>query len=63
MDRLGVSYEVLAARNPKLGYAAIRGLGGPRTGFSPDGARPSYDAVAQAMGGVGSIAGLFDERA
>ena len=32
MDRLGLSYESLAAANPKLVYAAIRGFGDPRSG-------------------------------
>jgi crotonobetainyl-CoA:carnitine CoA-transferase CaiB-like acyl-CoA transferase len=60
MDRLGVGYEMLAARNPKLVYAAIRGFGDPRTGASPYVDWPSYDVVAQAMGGLVSITGLLD---
>jgi crotonobetainyl-CoA:carnitine CoA-transferase CaiB-like acyl-CoA transferase len=60
MDRLGVGYEVLAARNPKLVYAAIRGFGDPRTGESPYAEWPSYDVVAQAMGGLVSITGFVD---
>ncbi len=57
MSRLGLSYETLAADNPKLVYAAIRGFGDPRTGESPYANWPSYDVVAQAMGGLMSITG------
>jgi crotonobetainyl-CoA:carnitine CoA-transferase CaiB-like acyl-CoA transferase len=57
MDRLGLSYESLAAENPNLVYAAIRGFGDPRTGESPYANWPSYDVVAQAMGGLMSITG------
>ena len=60
MDRLGVGYETLAASNPKLVYAAIRGFGDPRTGESPYSDWPAYDVVAQAMGGVVSITGNDD---
>ena len=58
MDRLGLSYETLAALNPKLVYAAIRGFGDPRTGASPYVDWPAYDVVAQAMGGMMGITGL-----
>ena len=58
MDRLGIGYEVLAERNPRLVYAAIRGFGDPRTGASPYVDRPSFDVVAQAMGGAMGITGL-----
>ncbi|MEP4199268.1 MAG: CoA transferase [Aliishimia sp.] len=57
MDRLGLSYETLTRDNPKLVYAAIRGFGDPRTGESPYANWPSYDVVAQAMGGLMSITG------
>lgn len=57
MDRLGVGYEVLAAENPRLVYAAIRGFGDPRTGASPYVDRPAFDVVAQAMGGAMGITG------
>ena len=60
MDRLGVGYETLVALNPRLVYTAIRGFGDPRTGASPYTAWPSYDIVAQAMGGLVSITGLDD---
>ena len=57
MDRLGVGYEVLAAENPRLVYATIRGFGDPRTGASPHVDRPAFDVVAQAMGGAMGITG------
>ena len=57
MERLGLSYESLAAENPRLVYAAIRGFGDPRSGESPYANWPSYDVVAQAMGGLMSITG------
>ncbi|MEZ5913526.1 MAG: CoA transferase [Paracoccaceae bacterium] len=57
MDRLGLSYETLAAANPRLVYAAIRGFGDPRTGASPYGDWPSYDVVAQSMGGLMAMTG------
>ncbi|MHB2167992.1 CaiB/BaiF CoA transferase family protein [Alsobacter sp. R-9] len=57
MDRLGLGYETLAAENPRLVYAAIRGFGDPRTGASPYADRPAFDVVAQAMGGAMSITG------
>jgi crotonobetainyl-CoA:carnitine CoA-transferase CaiB-like acyl-CoA transferase len=57
MDRLGFSYETLAARNPRLVYAAIRGFGDPRTGESPYASWPAFDIVAQAMSGFMSITG------
>ncbi len=58
MDRLGLSYETLAALNPRLVYAAIRGFGDPRTAASPYADWPAYDVVAQAMGGMMGITGL-----
>jgi crotonobetainyl-CoA:carnitine CoA-transferase CaiB-like acyl-CoA transferase len=57
MDRLGVGYETLADIKPSLVYLAIRGFGDPRTGTSPYTDWPSYDVVAQAMGGAVSITG------
>jgi crotonobetainyl-CoA:carnitine CoA-transferase CaiB-like acyl-CoA transferase len=60
MDRLGVGYETLAALKPTLVYAAVRGFGDPRTGSSPYANWPSYDIVAQAMGGVVSLTGNAD---
>jgi crotonobetainyl-CoA:carnitine CoA-transferase CaiB-like acyl-CoA transferase len=57
MEAVGLAYEDLRARNPKLVYAAIRGFGDPRTGASPFADWPAYDIVAQAMGGVVSYTG------
>jgi formyl-CoA transferase len=57
MERLGLSYESLAERNPRLVYAAIRGFGDPRTGESPLVHWPAYDVVSQAMGGLMAITG------
>jgi crotonobetainyl-CoA:carnitine CoA-transferase CaiB-like acyl-CoA transferase len=52
MDRLGLGYEVIAARNPKIVYACVRGFGDPRTGDSPYAHWPSLDAAAQSFGGL-----------
>ena len=52
MDRLGLSYEVIAARNPKIVYGCVRGFGDPRTGESPYASWPSLDAAAQSFGGL-----------
>lgn len=57
MERLGLSYEVLAAINPKLVYGSIRGFGDPRGGDSPYSAWPALDVVAQSMGGMMGITG------
>jgi crotonobetainyl-CoA:carnitine CoA-transferase CaiB-like acyl-CoA transferase len=57
MDRLGLSYETLHARNPKLVYATIRGFGDARTGKSPYSDFPAYDVISQAMGGIMAITG------
>lgn len=53
MDRLGLGYETLAKRNPRLIYAACSGFG--QTG--PYRTRGAYDMVIQGMGGIMSITG------
>ncbi|HLF72452.1 MAG TPA: CaiB/BaiF CoA-transferase family protein [Dehalococcoidia bacterium] len=53
MDGLGLGYEALSARNPRLIYAATSGFG--QTG--PDRLKPALDVVVQGMGGVMSITG------
>jgi crotonobetainyl-CoA:carnitine CoA-transferase CaiB-like acyl-CoA transferase len=57
MERLGLSYESLHERNPRLVYAAIRGFGDPRTGASPYLDWPAFDITAQAFGGFMGITG------
>ena len=54
MDRLGLSYDELKKVNPGLIYASVSGFG--HTG--PYSARPSYDPIAQAMGGLMSVTGV-----
>ncbi len=53
MEKLGLSYETLSARNPRLIYAATSGFG--QTG--PDRDRPALDIIVQGMGGIMSITG------
>jgi formyl-CoA transferase/CoA:oxalate CoA-transferase len=51
--RLGLGYDELRARNPRLIYASISGFG--QTG--PFASEPGYDAIAQALGGLMSVTG------
>ena len=53
MERLGYGYDNLHAKHPRLIYGAASGFG--HTG--PDAAKPAYDMVVQARGGVMSITG------
>jgi CoA:oxalate CoA-transferase len=53
MDRLGFGWEDLRRRFPRLVVASTSGFG--QTG--PYAARPAYDIVVQAMGGVMSLTG------
>ncbi len=62
MDRLGVGYETLRARRPRLVYGAIRGFGDPRTGESPYADWPAFDIVAQSMGGIVGTTGPRESR-
>ncbi len=56
MARLGLDYETVSARRPRLVYCSISGFGqtGPRR------AEAGYDAVMQAEGGLMSITGAGD---
>ena len=53
MDRLGLGYDVLKERNPRLVYCAI-------SGFGQDGpwvSRPAYDQIVQGLSGAMSVTG------
>ena len=63
MDRLGIGYDAIKARNPEVVYGCIRGFGDPRTGESPYADWPAYDIVAQAMSGHAHITGPEDGSA
>jgi crotonobetainyl-CoA:carnitine CoA-transferase CaiB-like acyl-CoA transferase len=56
LARYGLGYPQLAARHPPLIYCSITGFGQD----GPDAARPGYDAMIQAMGGLMSITGTPD---
>ena len=53
MERLGLDFQALSGRNPRLIYAATSGFG--QTG--PDRSRRALDIVIQGMGGIMSITG------
>ena len=56
LARLGLGFDELSARYPRLIYCSITGYGS--TGPNKD--RPGYDAVAQAEGGLMSVTGPGD---
>lgn len=57
MDRLGLGYEALAERNPRIVYTSIRGFGDSRGGKTAYTDWPAVDIIAQAMGGLMGITG------
>lgn len=57
MDRLGLGYAALSARNPGLVYCSITGFGGS----GPYAQRPGYDTVGQAMSGLLSLLTDLDD--
>ena len=56
-DRLGVDYESLKLRNPRIILASISGFGQD----GPYAKRPGFDQIAQGMGGLMSITGAPGE--
>jgi len=56
-DRLGINYENLKKRNPKIILASISGFGQD----GPYAKRPGFDQIAQGMGGLMSITGAPGE--
>ncbi len=53
MAKLGLSYEIVKQRNPKIIYAACSGFGQA----GPYSAKPAFDVIVQAMGGIMSVTG------
>lgn len=53
MERLGLDFDILSKRNPRLVYCAISGFGqsGPWSG------RPAYDQIVQGLSGAMSVTG------
>lgn len=58
MERLGLGYEAVKARNPKIVYCSISGYG--QTGPSRD--EPAMDLILQASCGLISVTGTPDGR-
>ncbi|MFC2013418.1 CaiB/BaiF CoA transferase family protein [Chloroflexota bacterium] len=56
MEKLGLGYETIRQCNPQIIYAACSGFG--QTG--PYAAKPAFDVIVQAMGGIMSITGEPD---
>ena len=52
-ERLGIDYEILKKRNPRIILASISGFGQD----GPYAKRPGFDQIAQGMGGLMSITG------
>src|SRR3954454_10761611 len=56
LERMGVSYEQVAALNPRLVYARVSGFGP----LGPDADKAMLDGAAQARGGLAAISGPAD---
>ncbi|QQO23513.1 CoA transferase [Bradyrhizobium diazoefficiens] len=53
MERLGLDFDILSKRNPRLVYCAISGFG--QSG--PWSVRPAYDQIVQGLSGAMSVTG------
>ena len=62
LDKMGLGYDALKVINPRLVYTSIRGFGDKAGGQSPYMNWPSFDIVAQAMGGWMGITGTDAEH-
>jgi len=60
MAGFDLGYETLREYNPGLVYSSIRGFGDPRTGETHRQGQPSFDLIAQALGGVMQTTGQPD---
>jgi len=60
MEKYDLGYETLKEHNPDLIYSSIRGFGDPRTGETERQGQPSFDLIAQALGGVMETTGQPD---
>jgi crotonobetainyl-CoA:carnitine CoA-transferase CaiB-like acyl-CoA transferase len=58
LKRYGLDYESLKAINPRLIYCSVTGFG--QTG--PMAARPGYDGLFQAIGGMMAVTGIPDGK-
>jgi crotonobetainyl-CoA:carnitine CoA-transferase CaiB-like acyl-CoA transferase len=52
--RLGVDFDSVRKRNPRIVYGSISGFGQ----YGPYGTRPSVDQIAQGMSGIMSVTGI-----
>src|SRR6056297_1671126 len=60
MEKYGLGYETLTEYNEDIIYSSIRGFGDPRTGETDRQGQPSFDLIAQALGGVMETTGQPD---
>jgi formyl-CoA transferase len=58
-NRMGIDYDTLKVKNPRLIYASITGFGSD----GPYGTWPGFDQIAQGMSGLMSITGPRDGEA
>jgi CoA:oxalate CoA-transferase len=61
MERLGLGYGELSARNPRIVMASLSGYGQPAEG-NMYWRRPAFNMVMQAMAGITEVTGYEDRR-